>query len=48
MIQNLRTLELAAGIALLSSPDKAKKLLEPLGLKIPTARSISGLRELIN
>jgi len=30
MIQSLRTLEIAAGIALLQAPDKAKELLKPL------------------
>jgi len=48
MIQNLRILELAAGIALATSPEKAEKLLGPLGVKLATARNTAGLKTLIS
>jgi len=47
LIQSLRILEAAAGFALLLAPEKANKLLEPLGIKIPTAREMHGLRNFL-
>jgi len=45
VIQSLRVLEIAAGIALLQAPDKISELLEPLGIKIPSVREVHGLRQ---
>jgi len=48
MIQGLRILETAAGLALLLTPEKAQEYLEPLGVKLPTARELSGLRSILH
>jgi len=48
MIQSLRILEAAAGFALLLVPDKASEFLETLGVKIPTALEIPGLRSILS
>lgn len=48
MIQSLRILETAAGFVLLLAPEKASEFLEPLGVKIPTAREVRGLRSILD
>jgi len=48
MIQSLRILETAAGFALLLAPEKAHEFLEPLGVKIPTAQEMRGLRGILS
>ena len=47
MIQSLRILETAAGLALLFAPEKASEFLEPLGVKIPTTLEAQGLRGIL-
>lgn len=47
MMQSLRILETAAGLALLFTPEKAREYFETLGIKVPTARELAGLRNLI-
>lgn len=48
MIQSLRILETAAGLALLLAPDKAKEYLESLGVKVPTVRGTPGMKDLLS
>lgn len=43
MIQSLRILEIAAGVALLFAPEKVEKLREQLGERIPSVHEVSGL-----
>lgn len=51
MIQSLRILETAAGLALLLAPDKAEEFLEPLGVKKDTIHNVHnarGLKDLLS
>jgi len=48
MIQSLRILETAAGLALLLTPEKAQEYLDQLGFKLPTARELAGLRAILH
>jgi len=48
MIQSLRVLETAVGLALLFAPERVEEFLEPLGVKIPTVREASGLRDILS
>lgn len=51
MIQSLRVLEIAAGLALLLTPDKAEEFLKPLGVEAATIHNIRdarGLKDLLS
>lgn len=48
MIQSLRVLEAAAGLALLFAQDKIEEFLEPLGIEIPNVREARGLRDALS
>ncbi len=48
MIQSLRILEAAAGLALLLTPEKAQDYFDMLGFELPTAHDLKGLRELLH
>ncbi len=48
MIQSLRVLETAAGLALLLAPEKAEEFLEPLGVSAKTIQNVRNARGLKN